>query len=178
MRIISGGETGADRAALDFAIEREIPHGGWCPKGRLAEDGVIDERYQLRETSTRNYPQRTEKNILDSDGTIIVTISPKLTGGCKETASLAQKHQKPWVHLHARQSDYAGVVSTSDKECSARGIDQASALCSCESSPSKIALRRIAARIRPVSDRGRRLAAICILSPLFLASQSKERLHS
>jgi hypothetical protein len=78
----------------------------------LAEDGVIDERYQLRETSTRNYPQRTEQNILDSDGTIIFTISPKLTGGCKKTASLAQKHQKPWIHLHARQDDHAGVVST------------------------------------------------------------------
>jgi hypothetical protein len=51
-KIVSGGQTGADRAALDFAIEHGIPHGGWCPKGRKAEDGPIDPRYLLRETPT------------------------------------------------------------------------------------------------------------------------------
>jgi hypothetical protein len=101
-RIISGGQTGADSAALDFAISQEIPHGGWCPKGRLCENGTIDPRYQLEETSTKSYPQRTEKNVLDSDGTVIFTMSPKLSGGSKKTAQLAAKHHKPWIHLHPR----------------------------------------------------------------------------
>ena len=69
-KIISGGQTGADRAALDFAILHDIPHGGWCPKGRLAENGVIATRYELQETSTKQYPQRTEKNVQDADGTV------------------------------------------------------------------------------------------------------------
>jgi len=101
-RIISGGQTGADSAALDFAIWYEIPHGGWCPKGRLCENGTIDPRYQLKETSTKNYVQRTEKNVQDSDGTVIFTMSPKLTGGSKKTAEFAAKHHKPWIHLHSR----------------------------------------------------------------------------
>ena len=70
MKIISGGQTGADRAALDFAIQNGIPHGGWCPKGRNVEDGPIDAKYQLQETPSSDYPQRTEWNVRDSDGTI------------------------------------------------------------------------------------------------------------
>jgi hypothetical protein len=68
----------------------------FCPKGRLAEDGVIEPRYQLEETSTKNYPQRTEKNVLASDGTAIFTIASRLTGGSKKTAELAAKHGQPW----------------------------------------------------------------------------------
>jgi hypothetical protein len=60
---MSGGQTGADRAALDFAIEHGIPHGGWCPKGRLAEDGPIDGLYLLTETPTSKYPQRAEPEV-------------------------------------------------------------------------------------------------------------------
>ncbi len=59
-KIISGGQTGADKAALDFAIKGGIPHGGWCPKGHRAKDGPIDDRYQLKETPSSNYLQRTE----------------------------------------------------------------------------------------------------------------------
>ena len=70
-RIVSGGQTGADRAALDWAIERGIPHGGWCPRGRRAEDGRIDRRYALRETPAHDYQQRTRWNVRDSDGTLI-----------------------------------------------------------------------------------------------------------
>ena len=62
-RIISGGQTGADRAALDFAIKMDLPHGGWVPKGRLAEDGPIPDRYNLKEMPTKNFPQRTERNV-------------------------------------------------------------------------------------------------------------------
>lgn len=99
-RIISGGQTGADRAGLDFAIWHDVPHGGGCPKGRLAEDGVIERRYQLQEASTKSYPQRTEKNVQDSDGAVIFTLLSKLTGGSKKTAEFAAKHGKPWIHLH------------------------------------------------------------------------------
>jgi len=66
-KIISGGQTGADRAALDVAIELNVPHGGWIPKGRKTEDGVLPDKYQLKEMPTASYPKRTEKNILDSD---------------------------------------------------------------------------------------------------------------
>lgn len=98
-KILSGGQTGADRAALDWAIENGILHGGWCPKGRLAEDGPIDSRYQLQETPTNRYPQRTEWNVRDSDGTVVFSIPPVLSGGSKKTVKLAQKHVKPVLHL-------------------------------------------------------------------------------
>jgi hypothetical protein len=94
-KIISGGQTGADRAALDFAIEHGIPHGGWCPKGRMAEDGPIDPRYHLQETPNRSYPQRTEWNVRDGDATVVFSIDPVLTGGSKKTAFLAHKLGKP-----------------------------------------------------------------------------------
>ena len=107
-KIISGGQTGADRAALDFAIYHDIPHGGWCPKGRLAEDGVIEPRYQLRETSTKNYPERTEKNVREADGTVIFTIAPKLTGGSNKTAQLAAK-------LHEVNANSTGSANQRDE---------------------------------------------------------------
>ena len=72
-RIISGGQIGVDRAALDWAIAHNIQHGGWCPTGRRAEDGIIPERYRLREAPGRNYQQRTKWNVRDSDATLIVT---------------------------------------------------------------------------------------------------------
>jgi len=70
IKIISGGQTGADRAALDFAIKHNIPYGGWVPKGRKTEDGTLPEKYNLQEMPTVQYANRTEKNILDSDGTL------------------------------------------------------------------------------------------------------------
>ena len=84
--LISGGQTGADRAALDFALAANLTHGGWCPRGRLAEDGPIPARYTLRETPSANYLQRTEWNVRDSDGTVVFAVSPCLTGGTKRTA--------------------------------------------------------------------------------------------
>jgi hypothetical protein len=97
--IVSGGQTGADRAALDWAIEHGIRHGGWCPKGRRAEDGPIDARYPLKETPSPDSIQRTEWNARDSDGTVVFSIEEVLTGGCKETVEFAQKHGKPVLHL-------------------------------------------------------------------------------
>jgi hypothetical protein len=98
--IISGGQTGADRAALDWAIAHSIPHAGWCPKGRLALDGPLDEKYSLKETPSGGYPQRTEWNVRDSDATVVFTLAPKPTGGSKKTCTLASKHGKPCLHLH------------------------------------------------------------------------------
>ena len=99
IKIVSGGQTGADRAALDWAIDNSIPHGGWCPKGRKAEDGEIDARYQLQESTSANYLQRTEWNVRDSTGTVIFTLRTELTGGSKKTADFAKKHKKPCLHI-------------------------------------------------------------------------------
>jgi hypothetical protein len=98
-KIVSGAQTGADRAALDFAIEHGIPHGGWCPAGRKAEDDPIDLRYNLKETPSSGYVQRTEWNVRDSDGTIVFSIAPVLTGGSKKTIELAHKYRKPVIHI-------------------------------------------------------------------------------
>jgi len=98
-KLVSGGQTGTDRAALDWAIARRVPHGGWCPQGRRAEDGEISASYQLQETPSHNYVQRTEWNVRDSDGTVVFSIAAVLTGGSKKTVLLARKHRKPVLHL-------------------------------------------------------------------------------
>ena len=95
-KIISGGQTGVDRAALDAALKLGLPVGGWCPKGRRAEDGPIDNRYPLQETESFYYPIRTERNVLDSDGTLILTRG-KPKGGTALTVKLARAHQKPYL---------------------------------------------------------------------------------
>ena len=92
-----------DRAALDFAIESGIEHGGWCPLGRIAEDGLIPERYHLHETPTSDYADRTERNVLDSDATLIIGRDSELAGGTLFTAQMAQKHRKPC--LVVREAD-------------------------------------------------------------------------
>ena len=99
MKIISGGQTGADRAALDAAIELGVPHGGWLARGRKAEDGTVPDSYNLRELASPKYRDRTEKNILDSDGTLIVSYGP-LTGGSALTEALAIRHDRPCLHLN------------------------------------------------------------------------------
>ena len=101
-KIISGGQTGADRAALDFAIKMEIPHGGWVPKGRLAEDGPLPSKYNLKEMRSKIYPKRTEKNVLDSDGTLTVSHG-RLTGGSQYTMDMAIMHGKPWLHINLNE---------------------------------------------------------------------------
>ena len=99
LTIISGGQTGVDRAALEWALAHGVPHGGWCPKGRLAEDGVIPPQFQLRETDREDYSTRTRQNVLDSDGTVIFSASATLTGGTAETAEFARELGKPLLHL-------------------------------------------------------------------------------
>ena len=99
IKIISGGQTGADRAALDFAMRHNIPHGGWIPKGRLTEAGPLAPKYQLKEMPTGEYPKRTEQNVLNADGTLIVSRG-KLTGGSALTQALAARHRKPCLHVN------------------------------------------------------------------------------
>ena len=103
--IVSGGQTGADRAGLDWAIANGIPCGGWCPKGRLAEDGVIDSRYPLKETPSPGYSQRTEWNVRDSDGTVIFSLSPELTGGSALTKTFSKSWNRPCLHLYPQVND-------------------------------------------------------------------------
>ena len=98
-KIVSGGQTGADRAALDSAIKHGIPHGGWVPKGRLAEDGPLADNYDLKEMPSDSYPARTEQNVIDSDGTLIISNGP-LTGGSDYTREMAKKHKKPRLHIN------------------------------------------------------------------------------
>lgn len=113
-KLISGGQTGADQAGLDVAIKLGIPHGGWIPKGRMTEVGPLPEKYNLQEMTTKSYPKRTEQNILDSDGTLIVSHG-KLTGGSKLTVDLAQKHCRPFLHLDLTSMSmaYAGRMLVS-----------------------------------------------------------------
>ena len=105
-KIISGGQTGADRGGLDAAIALGIAHGGWCPRGRRAEDGEIPARYQLRETDSREYAMRTEQNVIYSDGTLIIS-RRALVGGSALTAHLARVHQKPSLHVDLDQTSSA-----------------------------------------------------------------------
>ncbi|MGB9602720.1 MAG: putative molybdenum carrier protein [Limisphaerales bacterium] len=113
-KIISGGQTGADRAGLDWAIANGIPHGGWCPAGRKAEDGTIPHRYNLNETESPDYPTRTEKNILDSDATVIFSMNENFDRGTKLTIKLLKKYKKPYIV----------IINQKDIENSARILDE------------------------------------------------------
>lgn len=92
--IISGGQTGVDRAALDWAIAHKVPHGGCCPRGRLASDGRLSDRYQLLETMSAGYSQRTRANVMQADATLILTCGP-LVGGSKLTLRFSCDASKP-----------------------------------------------------------------------------------
>jgi hypothetical protein len=98
--ILSGGQTGADRAALDFALKYQIPHGGWCPKGRSALDGPLDAKYLLKETPSEDALERTEWNVRDAEAVIIFTRAPKAAGGSAKAITLAKKQKKPVLHIH------------------------------------------------------------------------------
>ncbi len=98
LTVISGGQTGVDRAALDAALQSKIPIDGWCPRGRLAEDGVLPERYVLRETPTSRYPERTEWNVRDSEGTLLLPYG-RLLGGTGLTAQLAKRYGRPTLRI-------------------------------------------------------------------------------
>ena len=104
MKIISGGQSGVDRAALDAAIELGVAWGGWCPRGGWAEDfpeppGILEKYPNLKETTSTHPLQRTEWNVRDSDATLIFTLDDKLDGGSKRTAAFADSLGKPWLHV-------------------------------------------------------------------------------
>jgi putative molybdenum carrier protein len=101
-KIVSGGQTGADQAGLDWAIAHGIRHGGWCPKGRKTESGILDSRYSVAETPSSNYLERTEWNVRDSDATVIFTLAEELSGGSKRTEDFAKQLGKPCFHFKPR----------------------------------------------------------------------------
>lgn len=111
LRIISGGQTGVDRAALDVALELGLPCGGWCPAGRVAEDGRIDGRYPLMETATANHAERTARNVRDSDRTLILARRP-LTGGTALTERVAESVRKPFLVVDA--ADTSAIPAVAD----------------------------------------------------------------
>jgi len=100
--IVSGGQTGVDRAALNWAIGHRIPHDGWCPQGRMAEDGIILSAYSLKETPTSDDAERTEWNVRDSDGTVIFSLTTRLSAGSAYTMERARLQLKPVLHLSAQ----------------------------------------------------------------------------
>jgi hypothetical protein len=102
LKVVSGGQTGVDRAALDVALELGIPCGGWCPKGRRAEDGAIAPSYPLSETSSSAYPERTARNIRDSDGTLVLTRGVP-DGGTALTVKLANRYRRPLLSIDLEQ---------------------------------------------------------------------------
>jgi len=114
-KIISGGQTGVDRAALDVAMQLSIGHGGWLPKGRLAEDGTVPLRYGLQEMPTDEYTARTEKNVRESDGTLLICRGSP-TGGTDYTRRMALKHGKHLLHidlaLGQRPADAGSIIAS------------------------------------------------------------------
>jgi hypothetical protein len=103
-KIVSGGQTGVDRAALDVALASGLGVGGWCPRGRWAEDGTIPERYPLLETATADLHERTERNISNSDATLVLHRSV-IAGGTRLTVDLAGRLRRPLRLVNLDQSE-------------------------------------------------------------------------
>jgi len=108
MKIVSGGQTGADRAALDAAMEAGIPAGGWCPQGRVAEDGVIPMHYELKELPGAGYRQRSLQNVLDSDATAIICAGNP-TGGTLLTLKCCKNEKKPYILIDTKTRDISAA---------------------------------------------------------------------
>ncbi|WP_319381819.1 YpsA SLOG family protein [Thiomicrorhabdus sp.] len=121
LKIISGGQTGADRAALDAALAKDFPVGGSCPVGRMAEDGVIDLCYSLVEFG-EGYPPRTRKNVLDADGTVIFYESD-LNGGTKATLEICIEREIPYILIDRRELTVAQAAGLLEQFISEAGIE-------------------------------------------------------
>jgi hypothetical protein len=111
IKIFSGGQAGVDRAALNWAIINRVRHEGCCPKGRRAEDGRIPPYYQLTEVAGDAYSERTEGNVLESDGTLLITQGEALTEGSALTADLCRLHGKPLLHVKTCEPFRAGQLA-------------------------------------------------------------------
>jgi len=118
LKIISGGQTGVDRAALDAAFESGVRAGGWCPEGRQAEDGPIAEKYPLQELPDGRYKERTLKNVQDSDATIIIYFK-SISGGTKETLLYCLNEKKPYLLI-----DGSGITEDSASKRIKQFIDE------------------------------------------------------
>lgn len=117
-KVISGGQTGVDRAGLDAAIELGIPHGGKVPKGRLSEDGGVPMRYDLIELDSDRYPVRTRANVMDSDGTLLLCSREQLarSRGTALTITYVRQYEKPWWIADPTKSHHAARVVAWIKE--------------------------------------------------------------
>ena len=110
LQVISGGQTGADRAGIDAAIDLGIPYGGSIPAGRKTEDGTLPERYdKIIELKSKSYPVRTEKNVVDADATLIFTYN-KMGAGSALTVKMAEKHHKPYLHINLEMKQDSEAV--------------------------------------------------------------------
>jgi len=118
-KLVSGGQSGVDRAALDAALELGVPCGGWCPKGRKAEDGPIPDRSPLQETPSAGYSQRTKWNVRDSDGTLILTRGEP-TGGTLLTLEECDRAGKPRLVIDLSASDDVAAQVAAAREWVAR----------------------------------------------------------
>lgn len=142
-KIVSGGQTGVDRAGLDVAIQLGIDHGGWCPKGRRAEDGRIPGCYQLAEADSDEYAFRTERNVVDSDGTLILFFAT-LRGGTELTYRLARST--------ANRSSWSTCTIPSRSAQSVSGSASRQSACSTSPAPGRASARASTRCRRTISN--------------------------
>ncbi|HUG20774.1 MAG TPA: putative molybdenum carrier protein [Planctomycetaceae bacterium] len=123
MRFVSGGQTGIDRGMLDACLEKGFACGGWCPEGRLAEDGPIDEKYPLKVLPNAGYPERTRENVIDSDATLIF-FNGELAGGTKKSKTLARSLGKPYLMLDFSETDLESAVDLAYESIKEQGLQK------------------------------------------------------
>ena len=122
-RLVSGGQTGVDRGALDAALELGVPCGGWCPADRLAEDGVVPARYPVTELHGAGYDERTRKNVEDSDGTLIVTFG-RARGGTARTLEVCRELGRPVLIVDAASITLEEAVRRAVRFVREEGVGQ------------------------------------------------------